>query len=419
MTELKPKSGFYDFDAKYTDGMTEHVCPAQIPERKSRRCASRSRSRRTACWVAGVCSRTDFRWDEEQGEDGLFVLETNTQPGMTPLSLVPEQAKHIGMEYGELVETIIAAALRHFDRAEGRVRWLRSSARPPGVRRSAAARSRSQKARKARSHTVGVVGRCWRMLPFTEEQLHRFFLCDPCCGRGGWRGALLALPECPHIAGAEFARSAADAGFRVHRIKITGVKRMSEGSVYARVQDQLRSADGAGRSDALRQRLLELPWVSDARVSRQLPDTLLIDIVERVPRAVLVKPDHLELIDGTGHELEPIALAQAKAKGWLMISGPGAQREVTALDQLLDNASALKPQVAAAEWVGNRRWNLTFKTGQLLALARGGGFRARAGAIRQARRDEPADRRQGGGDRHARAGPGGVPLLGRSVLARA
>ena len=59
-------------------------------------------------------SRTDFRWDEEQGEDGLFVLETNTQPGMTPLSLVPEQARHAGMEYGELVETIIAAALRDF-----------------------------------------------------------------------------------------------------------------------------------------------------------------------------------------------------------------------------------------------------------------------------------------------------------------
>ena len=57
-------------------------------------------------------SRTDFRWDDEQGEDGLFVLETNTQPGMTPLSLVPEQAKHAGMEYADLVEAIVAEALR-------------------------------------------------------------------------------------------------------------------------------------------------------------------------------------------------------------------------------------------------------------------------------------------------------------------
>ena len=56
-------------------------------------------------------SRSDFRWDDEQGEAGLFLLETNTQPGMTPLSLVPEQAKYCGMEYGELVEAIIADAL--------------------------------------------------------------------------------------------------------------------------------------------------------------------------------------------------------------------------------------------------------------------------------------------------------------------
>ena len=57
------------------------------------------------------CSRTDFRWDDEQGEAGLFVLETNTQPGMTPLSLVPEQAKYCGMSYEDLVEALVAEAL--------------------------------------------------------------------------------------------------------------------------------------------------------------------------------------------------------------------------------------------------------------------------------------------------------------------
>ena len=56
-------------------------------------------------------SRTDYRWDDEQGVDGLFVLETNTQPGMTPLSLVPEQAKHMGISYEELVEMIVREAL--------------------------------------------------------------------------------------------------------------------------------------------------------------------------------------------------------------------------------------------------------------------------------------------------------------------
>jgi len=113
VTELVPKSGFYDFDAKYTDGMTEHVCPAQIPENITRLCLEYALRAHQLLGCRG-CSRSDFRWDDERGEDGLFLLETNTQPGMTPLSLVPEQARHCGIEYGELVEIIIEDALRHF-----------------------------------------------------------------------------------------------------------------------------------------------------------------------------------------------------------------------------------------------------------------------------------------------------------------
>ena len=121
VTELKPKSGFYDFDAKYTDGMTDHICPAEIPDNIRDLCLEIALKAHKVLGCRGT-SRTDFRWDDEQGEDGLFVLETNTQPGMTPLSLVPEQARHAGMSYGELVETIIAAALRDFavkDPADG------------------------------------------------------------------------------------------------------------------------------------------------------------------------------------------------------------------------------------------------------------------------------------------------------------
>ena len=119
----------------------------------------------------------------------------------------------------------------------------------------------------------------------------------------------------------------------------------------------------------LRSGLLDLNWVKDARVARQLPDTIVIDIVERTPHAVLRKPDRLVLIDASGNELEPIS--QANAKGMLRISGPGAQAQVEALGTLLDAAPALRPQVSSAEWMGNRRWNLTFKTGQLLALPMG------------------------------------------------
>ena len=110
VTELKPKSGFYDFDAKYTDGMTEHVCPADIPEEITAACRDLALRAHRLLGCRGT-SRSDFRWDDTQGDEGLFLLETNTQPGMTPLSLVPEQARHMGMEYPALVEAIIAEAL--------------------------------------------------------------------------------------------------------------------------------------------------------------------------------------------------------------------------------------------------------------------------------------------------------------------
>ena len=110
VTELKPKAGFYDFDAKYTDGMTEHVCPADVPPAIAEAMLAMALSAHRLLGCKGA-SRSDFRWDDEQGEAGIYLLEINTQPGMTPLSLVPEQAKQKGIAYGELVERIIAEAL--------------------------------------------------------------------------------------------------------------------------------------------------------------------------------------------------------------------------------------------------------------------------------------------------------------------
>ena len=118
VTELKPKSGFYDFEAKYTEGLTEHVCPADIPPEIEALCRKYALESHRILGCRGP-SRTDFRWDDELGEDGLFVLETNTQPGMTPLSLVPEQAAYVGMSYEDLVEAIVADALDHFAGRKG------------------------------------------------------------------------------------------------------------------------------------------------------------------------------------------------------------------------------------------------------------------------------------------------------------
>ena len=110
VTELKTAQGFYDYDAKYTEGLTEHVCPADIPEDIAKLCLDYALKAHEILGCKGT-SRTDFRWDDEQGAAGLFVLETNTQPGMTPLSLVPEQAKQVGISYEQLVELIVREAL--------------------------------------------------------------------------------------------------------------------------------------------------------------------------------------------------------------------------------------------------------------------------------------------------------------------
>ena len=111
VTELKPKAGFYDYDAKYTDGLTQHVCPAQVPDDIATAMMTMAADAHRLLGCKGA-SRSDFRWDDEQGEAGIYLLEVNTQPGMTPLSLVPEQAKLKGIGYGELAERLIEEALR-------------------------------------------------------------------------------------------------------------------------------------------------------------------------------------------------------------------------------------------------------------------------------------------------------------------
>ncbi len=111
VTELTVKSGgFYDYDAKYTDGLTLHVCPADVPEAIADRMKAIALDAHRLLGCRGA-SRSDFRWDDEAGEAGIYLLEVNTQPGMTPLSLVPEQAKARGIDYAELVERIVEEAL--------------------------------------------------------------------------------------------------------------------------------------------------------------------------------------------------------------------------------------------------------------------------------------------------------------------
>lgn len=238
-----------------------------------------------------------------------------------------------------------------------------------GVRRAAKAQSRAVTARKARGQASGVLDRIMGLLPFTEDQWSRIWLAAIIGGGVGVAFIIASLAGLPALAQAQIAAIASDAGFEVRHVRVTGTNRMDEQQVYARALAQRNRAMPEVDIAKLRAELRALPWVSDARVSIQLPHTLAIDIVERKPHAVLEKADRLMLIDATGRELEPISAA--KAKGILRLAGPGAGQQARALETLLAAAPALSPQVEAAEWVGNRRWNLTFKTGQLLALPEG------------------------------------------------
>ncbi len=101
--------GWYDYHAKYAPGGSSHVIPAEIPGEVNEACLDYARRAHVALGCRGV-SRTDFRWDESKGLAGLILLETNTQPGMTPTSLVPEQATYAGMSFGALCRWILEDA---------------------------------------------------------------------------------------------------------------------------------------------------------------------------------------------------------------------------------------------------------------------------------------------------------------------
>jgi D-alanine-D-alanine ligase len=104
--------GWYDYHAKYSVGGSRHVVPADIPEDIFKACQELALRAHNALGCRGL-SRTDFRWDEARGLDGLIILETNTQPGMTPTSLAPEQAAALGMSFPDLCRWIVEDASCH------------------------------------------------------------------------------------------------------------------------------------------------------------------------------------------------------------------------------------------------------------------------------------------------------------------
>lgn len=194
----------------------------------------------------------------------------------------------------------------------------------------------------------------------------------------------------PQMIGIEAGEAAGRAGFAVKKVEITGIDRMDR----APVEDAAFSAQERAMPlvdlSAIRGRLLQQGWVKDARVSRRLPDTLVIDIVEREPAAIWQHRQRLHLIDTDGRVIEQLRLAGTPLPDLPILIGPNANYQVAALDRLLEASPQLRPMLDGATWVGDRRWDIRFRSGETLSLPEGEGqahaalaeFAARDGTMR-------------------------------------
>jgi len=223
---------------------------------------------------------------------------------------------------------------------------------------------------------VGLLDRAVAAIPVSEETLRK---------ATGWvmfAAAIAVLVVMaswlgvPGAIGTALAETVGRAGFKVDRIEVTGASRMDKMTVYAVALDQRSRAMPLIDLDAVRYRLLDYPWIADARVSRRLPDTLVIDIVEREPVAIWQSQGQLMLIDVSGKPLEPVS-PDAMPPLPLVI-GDGANEQEPAYQKLMEAAPPMRRLVKAASWVGDRRWDLLFVSGEKLSLPEGEAASARA-----------------------------------------
>jgi cell division protein FtsQ len=207
--------------------------------------------------------------------------------------------------------------------------------------------------------------------------------------------AVMVALDIPAKAERAAAGAVAHAGFTVSGYQIVGLTHMSRAPVDEVVTDELRrAAEEAGTpkapqalvdASAIRRRLLQFGWVKDARVLRRLPDTLVIDVVERKPAALWQSQGQLALIDSEGVVLDRVPVD--KMPDLPLLIGPGANAQEQELASLMADVPTLKPQLASATWVGGRRWDLNFQSGETVALPEGDDS-ARTALVKFARADK-------------------------------
>lgn len=229
--------------------------------------------------------------------------------------------------------------------------------------------SRKKTTTRKRVKKTSIGNRFLAVLPFTDDQLRKGFTFFFLLLFLVLAVVIARMTGLTDVAQKQVTKWTADAGFEVRKIEIRNVKQMNELAIYEVVLAEQNRAMTKVDLEDIRAKLMTFGWVADARVSRQLPDTLIVDIVERVPKAVWKNGDDRALVDSNGVVLEE--LKTGDHNDMLEISGENSQNKIDDLFVLLDNAPALMSGVAAAKWVGKRRWDLRFKTGEILALPEG------------------------------------------------
>jgi cell division protein FtsQ len=231
------------------------------------------------------------------------------------------------------------------------------------VRRGAAPKTRKAAPR------VTVPRKIAKRIPVSEARINRWAAIAFGLFLALIAAVVLVALDVPSRAMTSLGEAIGRAGFTVKRVDVVGLKHMDSAPVYRIALAQRSMAMPLVNVQEIRRELLGYGWVKDARVSRRLPDTLVVDIVERQPAALWQDNERLALIDSEGVVIDRVPVTQMPDLPLLI--GPGANLQERQLNALLQSAPTLKPQLVSAAWVGGRRWDLNLQTGETIALPEG------------------------------------------------
>lgn len=223
--------------------------------------------------------------------------------------------------------------------------------------------------RQRKGARVAVPKTLAKKLPVSEARINRFAAIAFALFLALIAIVVLIALDVPARAMTALGEAIGRAGFTVKRVDVVGIHHMDSAPVYRIALDQQSMAMPLVNVSEVRSKLLKFGWVKDARVSRRFPDTLVVDIVERKPAALWQSNQQLALIDSDGAVIDRVPVDRMPDLPLLI--GPGANLRERDLNRLLQAAPSLRPQLVSATWVGDRRWDLNFQTGETVALPEG------------------------------------------------